>query len=128
MDFKKLAQVGSTKIADSKSLVNDENRKKVIDALKKRVALKKAADARKSVIADSSKKYSVFKITDSYKALKKKIKDDLEETQSTDEAVECALNELTPDTPAEQVLAAVVETLGETIDDLEEQVSDPIEE
>lgn len=137
MDFKKLSEVNTSKIADSSSKTVAEKKKKIIDAIKKRreerkqsnddAAKKKIVDSikrrreeRKRSIADAEKKFSKFKVADSYVNLKKKIKDSLDETETTNEAVEAALAEITPDAPAEQVLAAVVEVLAETIDMLSE--------
>lgn len=116
MDFKKLAQVNTSKITDSSKKTSEERKKEILDSIKARRAARKA-----SQIADS-KVYKKFRVTDAYKNLKRKIKDDLEETETTDEAIETALSEITPEAPAEQVLSAVIEVLGDTIDDLQEQV------
>jgi len=116
MDFKKLAQVSASKIADSSNKTKEELKKEILDSIRARRAARKAR-----TIADS-KNFRKFRVTDAYRNLKKKIKDDLEETETTDEAIETALSEITPEAPAEQVLSAVIEVLGDTIDDLQEQV------
>lgn len=138
MDFKKLSEVNTSKIADSSSKTVAEKKKEIIDSIKKRreerkqsiadaekrrkllIQSKRSREERKQSIADAEKKFSKFKVADSYVNLKKKIKDSLDETETTDGAVEAALAEITPDAPAEQVLAAVVEVLAETIDMLSE--------
>lgn len=127
MDFKKLSEVTASKITDSVK----QDRQVVIDSIKKRrEALKRKAvlDAKKKNTKRISDSYAKFKITDSYKSLKKKIKDDLEDTETTEAAVEAALADITPEAPAEQVLAAVVEILGDTIDTLQEDKMDDIDD
>lgn len=125
IDYSKLSQVtdskrhetekkpGASRVIDSKKGLSDIQKKKIKDAIAKR----KLGRA-------SAPKYARIKVKDSYKNLLKKIKDELEETESTDAAIECALSNITPDTPAEDVLAAVMETLGETIDELSAQSGD----
>jgi soluble cytochrome b562 len=121
MDFKKLAEVqakNQAPVADS----TKKSRKEIMDAIAARRA------ARKKAIEDAqkAKDFKMFKVTDGYKNLRKKIKDALEETETTEAAIEAALQEITPEAPAEQVLAAVIEILGETIDELEgEANADP---
>lgn len=80
--------------------------------------------APKSIAADSAKPKSFrkFRVQDTYKALRKRIKDELDETETTSEAVDVVVEAL-EDAPAEQVLAATVEVLGQAIDALQEQVS-----
>lgn len=51
-------------------------------------------------------------------ALKRKIKDALEDTETTEEAQECALSFIDADTPAVEVLKAVIQVLSDTIDSL----------
>lgn len=141
MDYKKLSSV--THVTDSTEVTVDEKKKKILDAAKRKKinaarAIRDAARrkrveylrsqitnvGKKSKVEDSARKFKVFKVTDSYINLKKKIKDDLLETETTDEAVEAALSNINEDTPAEQVVAAVTEVLGETIDVLQEAVED----
>lgn len=117
MDYKKLSGV---KISDSSV---EEKKAKLKAAIEKRKAIRDAAEKKKreeaAKLADS-KKYSNFRITDAYKNLAKKIKDELSETETTEEAINVALEAL-QEAPAEQVLAAVTEVLGEAIDVLEAQ-------
>lgn len=131
MDFNALSKVGlvdqkvtdskKVKVTDSKKAVS-ERKKEIIDSIKKR------REERKKQISDS-KKYTTFKISDTYKNLKKKIKDALEETETTEAAIEAAIAEITPDAPAEQVVASVIEILGDVIDELQaDQNLEEIEE
>lgn len=141
MDYKKLSSV--THVTDSAEVTVDEKKKKIIDAAKRKKinAIRAVRDAarrkrveylrsqitnasKKSKVKDSARKFKIFKVSDSYLNLKKKIKDDLLETETTDEAVEAALSNINEDTPAEQVVAAVTEVLGETIDTLQEAVEE----
>lgn len=110
MDFKKLAQ---TTQALHKPQISDST-KKALERLR----------SKKKPIDDSATNFSKFRKLPSYRALKRAIKDALEETETTEEAVGAALQQLTPDTPAEQTLAAVVETLGDTIDQLTDEDDD----
>lgn len=130
MDYTKLAKVQTQKVTDSV----DKN--EILDALRKRRA------ARKKAIADAqnrkeqnTKRFAKFKVTDSYKTLKKKIKDALEDTETTEEAVEAALAELDSESETAEVLAAVVEVLAEVIDQVsegeeteEEEIEEPEDE
>lgn len=127
MDYSKLAQV---KVADSATeAAREEKRKKIQDAIDRRRAARerarKLADAKKrreeqrNNRVKDSKKYAIFKVTDSFKSLKKKIKDELLETETTEDAVTACLNALEGQ-PAEQVLAATVEVLAEAIDAIQE--------
>lgn len=81
---------------------------------------------RRKMIKDSKTFLKSLKVKDSYKNLFKKVKDALEDTETTEDAVCAALDTITEDTPAEDVLAAVVEVLGDTIDELqaEEEYTD----
>lgn len=126
IDFSKLSSVcdslqnskpGAVKVKDSKNQgLTVEQLKKVKDAIKKAKA------------ATPTHKASAIKVKDSYKSLVKKIKDELEETETTEQVVETALDNITAETPAEDVLVAVVEALGETIDQLEENQEVPEDE
>lgn len=101
---------------------------KLSDSTKARLEqIRKRREARRRQIDDSATNYAKFKKSKDYIKLKKTIKDALEDTESTEEAVGAALEQLNPETPAEQTLAAVVETLGETIDQLSEDEEDPDE-
>lgn len=125
MDYGKLAQV---KIADSATdAAKEEKRKKIQDAIERRRAARekarKIADAKrrreeKNQKVEDSKEYSKFKVTDGFQSLKKKIKDEMLETETTEDAVAACLNALEGQ-PAEQVLAATVEVLAEAIDALQ---------
>lgn len=92
MDFKKLSEVNTSKIADSSSKTVAEKKKEIIDSIKKRREERKQAIAdaekrrklliqskrrREQSIADAEKKFSKFKVADSYVNLKKKIKEAL---------------------------------------------------
>lgn len=127
MDYSKL-----TAVVDSASAPAVKKGSKISDAAKKSVA-KKGVDKKnpkaseeKSTIKDSLmkktalRKYNAFKISDAYKNSKKRIKDALEDTETTEDAVAVGVNALA-DTPADQVIAAVIETLGEAIDMLQEE-------
>ena len=130
MDYGKLAQV---KIADSTTdTAKEEKRKKIQDAIERRRAsrerARKVADAKrrreeqKNQQVKDSKEYANFKVTDGFKSLKKKIKDEMLETETTEDAVTACLNALEGQ-PAEQVLAATVEVLAEAIDALQGDVA-----
>jgi HSP90 family molecular chaperone len=113
-----------------------------LERRKKAIAARRAADAKRraEIIAkrkaDSQNKkptrkthtgrpktYQSIKDSSNYKRLIKKIKDELSETESTEEAIDVALEAL-QEAPAEQVLAATVEVLGEAIDSIEELYGD----
>lgn len=120
MDLKKVVTAAQKLHTKDFTKLSDSTRARLEQIRKKR-------EARRRQIDDSATNYAKFKKTKEYIKLKKAIKDALEETQTTDEAVGAALEQLSPDTPAEQTLAAVVETLGETIDQLSEDEEDPDE-
>lgn len=105
------------KISDEKRAEILAKKQAIKDALEKRRQQKPA-----NKVADSEKKYRKFRVTDSYKSLVKKIKDDIEETVNTQEAVDVAIEAL-QEAPAEQVVAACVEVLAGTIDVLQENVA-----
>ena len=115
MDYGKLCRV-----ADAAQTSKEDHKKKIQDAIERRRASRE--EARKKVEDSESKKYETFKVTDSYKDLRKKIKDNLMETEDTEAAIQAALEALA-EAPAEQVLAATIEVLAEAIDVL--QVEDP---
>lgn len=111
LDLKKLASVAST---------DRSTRVQVNDSLSKEVK-------RKKIIADALSRrknsYKKFKVTDSFKALKKKIKDALDETESTEDAVDAVLEILNdPDSTPDQTLAATVEVLAEAVDVLQDKL------
>lgn len=130
VDYSKLAQAAQkvadskpaaqkpakqNRVADSKKLT-DEQKKAIKDAIEKR---KQAQQQKSTKIEDSKEYFKALKVKDSYKDLFKKVKDALEDTETTEDAVCAALDTITEDTPAEDVLATVVEVLGETIDELQ---------
>lgn len=149
MDYSKLSQVAATprqKVSDSATRIEDKKKylsvkQKLSDSIKDKSAAE-IFTAAKEMLKDSApehviralvsllskkdsaptrKKYAEFKVADTYQQLKKKIKDDLLETETTDaaiEAVEVALENAAP----EEVLAAAVEILSETVDVLQEQI------
>lgn len=88
-----------------------------------------------SIIADSAKpatpapKVTAAKrrLTDSFKKLKRRIKDDLEGTESTEEVIDVVQNYLA-EAPADEVLQATVEVLGEVVDKLEELATEEVVE
>lgn len=121
MDLKKVVTAAQKLHTENSTKLSDSTRARLEQIRKKREA------RRRRQIDDSATNYAKFKKTKEYLKLKKAIKDALEDTQSTEEAVGAALEQLNPDTPAEQTLAAVVETLGETIDQLSEDEEDPDE-
>lgn len=152
MDYKKLSgvKISDSSVEEKKAklkaaiekrmAIRDAAEKKRAEAIEKRTAIRDSAEkkAKLKAIRDAaerrraairnrkrltdSNKYSTFRITDSYKSLFKKIKDELSETETTEEAINVALEAL-QDAPAEQVLAAVTEVLGEAIDVLEAQAA-----
>jgi len=77
--------------------------------------LMRGAEARRAATAQTRTQDSRAK---SYFALRKRIKDELEETESTEEAIEAAVNVLQEEATAapEDVLAAVVEVLSDVVD------------
>lgn len=123
MDYNKLSKVTDSvsktpSSAEEKKVVI----KRILDSRRRKGIKARLAD--RSSIQDSLKnrknrEYSKFRVTDSYKNLLTKIKDEMSETETTDEAVEAVL-EVMKEAPAEQVVAATIEILGETIDALEE--------
>lgn len=115
-DSKPAAQksVSQRRVADSKKLT-DAQKKAIRDAIAKR----KQVQQKTTKIEDSKNYLKALKVKDSYKNLFKKVKDALEETETTEDAVCAALDTITVDTPAEDVLAAVIEVLGETVDELQ---------
>ena len=76
-------------------------------------------------VTDSSKNPAVQKrLRDSrMKSLKKRIKDSLDETETTEAAVEAIQPFLETDDPSE-VMEVVVEVFGETIDTLEDIIEE----
>lgn len=126
VDYSKLAQA-TQKVADSKPAAQTiAHNKRVADSKKltdeQKKAIKDAIEKRKqksTKIEDSKKFLKALKVKDSYKDLFKKVKDALEDTETTEDAVCAALDTITEDTPAEEVLATVVEVLGDTIDELQ---------
>lgn len=104
VDSKK--SVVAKKQGEKKAPKTAEERKAIKDSLVKRTALKRI---------------QMIKDSESYKRNKKRIKDALEDTESTEEAIEAGVGALAEGVPAEQAIAAVIETLGEAIDILQEQ-------
>lgn len=82
----------------------------------------KFKDSRKSLVAKSS--YKKIKLSDSYKSLLKKIKDELEETESTQEAVEVALANINEETTPQEVVTAVVEVFADVIESMEDKIEE----
>ena len=138
MDLKGLTNVG--KIANKRVTDSEIRRKKILDA-KRRMALKRGENTTTGInrIGDSAKPTrtpmrgvaakrvaasQLARKQDSraktYFALRKRIKDELEETETTEEAIEAAVNvmqEEAVENPAD-VIAAVVEVLSDVMDTL----------
>ena len=138
MDLKGLTNVG--KIANKRVTDSEIRRKKILDA-KRRMALKRGETTTTGInrIGDSAKPTrtpmrggmakrvaasQLARKQDSraktYFALRKRIKDELEETETTEEAIEAAVNvmqEEAVENPAD-VIAAVVEVLSDVMDTL----------
>lgn len=72
-----------------------------------------------SLASRSSRRVKRIKDSKAYNRIKRRIKDALEETESTEEAIEAAVGSLDEGAPADQVLSAVVEILGDVIDELQ---------
>jgi preprotein translocase subunit YajC len=87
-----------------------------IDVLEEKVAAAEAAPAAPEVPVGDA-------LVQKVNALKSKIKDELEETETTEDAVKVALANLDGEAP-EVVLQAVTEVLAETVDALEEKVNE----
>jgi hypothetical protein len=113
MNYKELSRVAQT---THKKEIKDSKVQTVVENVLKRRKARKVED---------SHKYSNFSKTAEYRRLCRKVKDALEDTETTEEAVEAALAQIDPETPAEQTLAAVVETLSDVIEDLQETEVDP---
>lgn len=140
MDLKKLMEVG---MVANKRVTDSEIRKQRILDAKAKMAEKRGEEAtgeKLNRIGDSARptrtpmrgvaqKRAVAtqaRMQDSraksYFALRKRIKDELEETESTEDAIEAAVNvmqEEAVENPAD-VIAAVVEVLGDVMDTLPE--------
>ena len=104
--------------------ISPEKRAEILakkQAIKDAIA-KRQKESKNQITDAEAKKYRKFRVTDSYKSLVKKIKDDMEETVNTQEAVDVAIEAL-QEAPAEQVVAACVEVLAGTIDVLQENVA-----
>lgn len=137
MDLKGLTEVG--KIANKRVTDSEIRRKRISDA-KRRMAMKRGESATSlNRIGDSAKPSrspmrggmakrvaasQMARKQDSraktYFALRKRIKDELEETETTEEAIEAAvsvLEESVAENPAD-VVAAVVEVLSDVMDTL----------
>lgn len=140
MDLKKLMEVG---MVANKRVTDSEIRKQRILDAKRKMAEKRGGEAtgeklnrigdsarptrtpmrgvaqRRAVATQARMQDSRAK---SYFALRKRIKDELEETESTEDAIEAAVNvmqEEAVENPAD-VIAAVVEVLGDVMDTLPE--------
>ena len=107
MDYKSLSK-NLSKVTDSAK----DSRKTVMNRVSDAAAQRRAA-ARKRAILDS---------------VKKRIKDEMEKTETTDEVVEVALNALDEGTEPAAVVQATVEILGGVIDQLEEGSEEPVED
>ena len=71
-------------------------------------------------IKKPKKGYKKFADSAAYKFLKTKIKDELEDTESTSEAIQVALDNLEVAEEPEQAVAAVVEVLSDVLETIEE--------
>lgn len=131
IDYSKLTQIVDGKAEPKKAPKKGVSSKKpcvIADSKKegkKEVPTRKPKVSREEIMDSISKKraarkYNTFKVTDSYKNYKKRIKDALEDTETTDDAVAVAVEALN-EVPADQAIAAVVEVLGEAIDILQGQ-------
>lgn len=148
MDLKKLMEVG---MVANKRVTDSEIRKQRILDAKAKMAEKRGEEAtgeklnrigdsarptrtpmrgvaqRRAVATQARMQDSRAK---SYFALRKRIKDELEETESTEDAIEAAVNvmqEEAVENPAD-VIAAVVEVLGDVMDTLPEGDGEAAEE
>lgn len=108
MDLVKLS-----KVADS--VQNPDTRAEKLKAIKD--SLSKNRKLR------SAKQFRKFKVSDAFKALRKKIKDALETTETTDEAIETVVGFLN-DYPAEEVIPAAIDVIGEAVDALEDKIKE----
>lgn len=112
-----------SKVSDAKGKPAPKGKPHISDA-KGKPAPKGKPHVSKEMISDALKKvqdaraYKTFKVTDSYRNALKKVKDALEETETTDDAINVAIEALN-EVPAEQAIAAVIEVLSEAIDILE---------
>lgn len=110
-------------ITDAKGKPAPKGKPHIADA-KGKPAPKGTPHITKDQISDALNKrakarmYEGFKVTDSFINAKKKIKDALEDTETTNDAVNVAIEALN-EVPAEQAIAAVIEVLAEAIDILE---------
>lgn len=153
MDLKKLMEVG---MVANKRVTDSEIRKQRILDAKRKMAEKrgekttdeKTTDEKLDRIGDSARPTRTpmrgvaqrravatqARMQDSraksYFALRKRIKDELEETESTEDAIEAAQNimEEEVDVNPKDVLAAVVEVLGDVMDTLPEGEGEVAEE
>lgn len=139
MELKGLTEVG--KIANRRVTDSEIRRKRIIDA-KRRMAVKRGEEAtgekfnrigdsarptRTPMRGVSAKRVAASQLArkqdsraKTYFALRKRIKDELEDTETTEEAIEAAVNvlqESAPENPVD-VVAAVVEVLSDVIDTL----------
>lgn len=137
MDLKGLTEVG--KIANKRVTDSEIRRKRISDA-KRRMALKRgetttginrigdsAKPSRTPMRGGMAKRVAASQMArkqdsraKTYFALRKRIKDELEETETTEEAIDAAVNvlqESAPENPAD-VVAAVVEVLSDVMDTL----------
>lgn len=150
MDYSKLSEINvnlKKKVNDSASISTEARRKylatkqKLSDSVRS-ADTKKIFDSAIEALKDSTpehviralvsllakkdstpkrKKYAEIKDSETYKALKKKIKDEMLETETTEDAIEVVQNALDNAAP-EEVLSAAVEILAETVDVLQEQL------
>lgn len=147
MDLKKLMEVG---MVANKRVTDSEIRKQRILDAKRKMAEKRGEEAtgeklnrigdsarptrtpmrgvaqRRAVATQARMQDSRAK---SYFALRKRIKDELEETESTEDAIDAAVNIMEEEVDAnpKDVIAAVVEVLGDVMDTLPEGAGEAAE-
>lgn len=143
MELKGLTEVG--KIANRRVTDSEIRRKRISDA-KRRMAMKRGVSAtginrisdsakpsRSLMRGASAKRVAASQLArkqdsraKTYFALRKRIKDELEDTETTDEAIEAAVNVLQEnamENPAD-IVAAVVEVLSDVVDTLPTETAD----
>jgi len=129
MDYKKISGV-SAQIADAEQKKKKDRVEARRQAIRDAIAKRKAAKVKdgeetphKETPEGHPKVYVGIKDSSNYKTLLKKVKDELSATEDTEAAIDAALD-LLHEAPAEQVLAASIEVLGEAIDILEAQAAE----
>lgn len=116
MNLEKLA-----KVADSVK-ETEINGKKIADSARKEALKKKLRDSK----IENLRNHKTWRVTDEFVNLRKRVKDELEKTENTEQVIETVMT-LLEDQPAEQVIAATLEVIAEAVDLLEAQVDAQVE-